>query len=377
MNEWRKCGKIVNNDTRREAVGSMRKIQFVKEPGYLYDLFFLFSLYFNMQRWLKHIINYNKTAEDKEYFEKVLNPYLPISNELLVFFYLNDDNAIFLTQNYYKPYSKELLSGKYSLDFVLEKLSNYDEVIDNVIRFYFRDLSDEMFAECRRSLTALNELVKESRYNGDVKSSLLSLVINPQPVINKLKQELVKKNILLSKQYSLRFAELQKVQNEFDFDVLVEKLKSVRNQPIDIESFSEVQISWCLQSKNAVTWKLEDNIALMLLGIDYIDALIYFSDRSKLPDFEAFGNAMSEKNRIDILNLVHDREELSIKDIQQELCLTAPNAYYHLAIMIKTGLLKTRNDGRIVLYRVNTDYFTGLGELLLKYGKRLKEREQR
>lgn len=63
----------------------MENIKFQKEPGYTYDLFFLFMLYFNKQE------------------------YLLISDELLLFFYLRDGNRAFLSEWYFDPYKAEFV----------------------------------------------------------------------------------------------------------------------------------------------------------------------------------------------------------------------------------------------------------------------------
>lgn len=347
----------------------MRKIQFLKDPGYTYDIFFLFALYFNKQRWIPQITNHNKANEDNEYFEKVLDPFLPISEELLVFFYLNDDNMLFMTEKYYEPFTELFNSQKYNLSLVLTELSNYQQVTDNVIKFYFKDISDEKLAECRNSLPALNRLIKESHYTGDIKSALLSFLIEPVPVIQKLMQELMAKELIIAKQYNSRYKELIDVQNTFSYEELVTGMRNATNPPIEIGSYEEINISFCLHAKNAICTYFYDKSILLVLGTDYISTLEFYSDRSKIFDFEIFGNAMSERNRIDILNLIHGRKEVTIKEIENCLGLTPTNAYYHLAFMIRTGMLKTRNRGRTIIYSVNKDYFTELGNLLLKYGK--------
>ena len=59
--------------------------------------------------------------------------------------------------------------------------------------------------------------------------------------------------------------------------------------------------------------------------------------------------------------------EVIIKDIEQELGFTGTNAYYHLMLMMKAGMLKTRNRGRPVLYSIRKEYFEGLCDMLKKY----------
>ena len=65
----------------------MRNIKFLDEPGFIYDLFFLFSFNFNKDYCLTNFINYSKSSEDTDYYCKILNEFSPISNDLLLFFY--------------------------------------------------------------------------------------------------------------------------------------------------------------------------------------------------------------------------------------------------------------------------------------------------
>ena len=68
----------------------LKSIRFMKEPGFTYDLFFIFTLYFNKQYCETKFTNQKKTAEDIRFFEKVLEEFTPISEDLLLFF-LNQD----------------------------------------------------------------------------------------------------------------------------------------------------------------------------------------------------------------------------------------------------------------------------------------------
>ena len=47
--------------------------------------------------------------------------------------------------------------------------------------------------------------------------------------------------------------------------------------------------------------------------------------------------------------------------------LSGTNAYYHLTILIKANVVRTRNQGRLVIYSLNREYFDFVGDLLQKY----------
>ena len=71
----------------------MRNVRFLKEPGYIFDLFFLFVLHFNKEYCLSNFINYNKSNEDTHYYNTILDEFPPISEDLRLFFHLPDEKS--------------------------------------------------------------------------------------------------------------------------------------------------------------------------------------------------------------------------------------------------------------------------------------------
>lgn len=344
------------------------KITFLKEPGYVYDLFCIFAFYFNRQAWLPEDINDKIEDEAAVYLDKVLDDYLPIPDDLFLFFYLQEGNATFMTEYYYSKYEGSFLEGKYNLPVVLTALSDYNQVVDNILRFYFRGITEEEVKECRKSLLTFNRLVRESKYNNDVKSALYSFMIDPVPMIQRLSYELMVKDMLLEKQYASASKELKILRETFDYVQFATAVKNVPGQLIDLDGFEELFISFCYLFKDVVFCKFYGKSVLAVLGSDYINALERYAleDKNHL-DLDIFGNAVSEKNRVKILDLILEQEELTVREIGQELGLTTTNAYYHLILMVKAGMLNARNRGRTVCYRINKEYFEKLIDTMKKY----------
>lgn len=347
----------------------MVKVKFLREPGYIYDLFFLFTLRFNKEYCLTNFINYDKSSDDTDYFNKLLNDFPPISDELLLFFYLTDDKKSFMTKFYFEPYKEQLVSETYNIMKIQDALSNYEQVVENIIRFYFRDIDEDTLEKCKTSMSAVNKLIKESDYNGDIKSALYSFFIEPAPIIRRLSYELMEKDFALNQKYDNYSKQMAELQECFDYDSLTNGLLSCKNQKISIERFNDTAISFCIFNKNLIKSFFFEDTVIVLLGFDYMAEIDYLSTQNRLPELEAFGNAISETNRISVLNLILQRKEITIKDLEQEFGFTGTNAYYHLSLMIKAGMLKTRNRGRTVLYSINKNYFQILCDMLEKYYK--------
>ena len=347
----------------------MNNIKFVRQPGFVFDLFFLFTLHFNKEYCLTNFINYSKSSEDTSYFNLVLNDFPPISDELLLFFYLNEDKKSFMTKFFFEPYKEQFSSESYNTSVVQEALSDHERVLENLIKFYFEDIDDNTLLECKTSISAINKLIKESNYNGDIKSAVYSFFIEPSPIIRRLSYELMEKEFTLTQRYDNNTKRLTDLKENFDFELLCNGLKNSKQQKGDLTCFENICISFCLLHKNCIKTLYCKDVTIVLLGSDYLDTIEYLAVQNKLPELDVFGNAVSEPNRINVLNLILERGEITIKDLEQEFGFTGTNAYYHLSLMIKAGMLKTRNRGRTVLYSINRNYFQVLCDILGKYYK--------
>lgn len=340
----------------------MREITFLKEPGYTYDLFSLFRYWFNRKEQMTHTYS----DEQAEYISKLLNDYLPIPDELFIFFYQKDNAKMFMTEYYFEPFKQAFASSEYGLAMVLKALADYNQVINNVSRFYFGESGIEGL-EGTEKLVYISNLIVNSAYTGEIKSLLYAFFIEPVSYIQKLIYELMAKDIVMTKEYMQRQTELINLQNNFDYDKLAKGLVQIDKQPLDISSFQNVCISFCLNNKNYLCWTSVEGVDLLILGSDYMSRIQQLIELDVKVKLDVFGNVVSEINRVDILNFILKSGEANIKDIESELNFTGANAYYHLSLMLKSGILKSRNQGRMVLYSINNEYFNNLCDLLVKY----------
>lgn len=63
--------------------------------------------------------------------------------------------------------------------------------------------------------------------------------------------------------------------------------------------------------------------------------------------------ALNHKLRLQIIRLLHDKEELTVTEIYVKLKLEQSVASQHLAILRRAGIVKTRRDGKFIYYSVN------------------------
>ena len=106
---------------------------------------------------------------------------------------------------------------------------------------------------------------------------------------------------------------------------------------------------------------------MLLLGLEYQEMLKSLCGKKSSLQLDLIGNALAEKNRIDILNLLLDEGELTVRDVESRLGLSGTNAYYHLSLMMKANVIQARNQGRTVFYAINRQLFRSLCEMLSRY----------
>lgn len=344
----------------------MKTIRFIKDPGYTYDLFFLFILYFNTDYCLTHLVNYNQSAEDTAFFTQVLRDYEEIPDDFLLFFFLKDNGKCFMTDCYFDPYSEDFTTT-YSLSRVQMALTVHEQVKANLIRYYFTETDESAVEECRNSIAAVGQLIKDSSYSDSVKSALYAFFINPLPVLQKLSLQLMTMEISLAKQYSEKNKKLSLLEQQFDLETVSEQLKLCRNESCHLDDFDSIYVSACFINKNCIKTIYLADKAVLLLGLDYKASLEYCISAVKIPRLDVLGNVIADAKRLEILDLIDCKSEVTIWDVERELGITGTDACQHLTAMLRANMLKTRNQGRTVLYRINKGYFSAVCTMLNQY----------
>ncbi|MBE6694271.1 MAG: winged helix-turn-helix transcriptional regulator [Ruminococcaceae bacterium] len=357
--------------TKNKEVKRLNKVQLLKEPGYIYDLNFIFCLKFNTQLYIDNLPNDNKKEENVKYFKEILNRFGDIPNDLYVFFHAIETGRAFLPTFYFNHY-KNQFSTTYNFKYLQEELSDHNKLIRNLIKFYFHEFDNEAVEQCASSLNQAFSAVKNSDYSEEEKNKLYEFFIDPSRYIQLLQYELMQKEFMLSEYYKDNYQKIIDLYNQTTFESLHGDLKDFRD--INIEDGSEiVYISYCLLNKFCISvWFLENGF-LPLLGCEYMSILGYAKDISRDPDLYGFGTALCEESRVKILNFLIEREEVTCKDLEKEFSFSGSTAYHHINIMTKAGLVKTRNEGKTILYSLNRRYIANiinvLNKILDKKGK--------
>ena len=348
--------------------GMPPEVEFIKEPGYMYDLLSMFVLYFNKEYFLSNMINYDKASADQEHYKSIIKEIEPVSNDLRIFFLMNANAKAFMMINYFDAFHDNFLTT-YCLQEVQDALRDCDSVKSKILEFYLPKLSKTKREECKNDLAELSRQMKIADLKPEIKNGLYSFFIEPEATLQKLAYELISKDFILKKKRESHVLLAEQTQKDFKAEEVIEKIAKYQNEDINLTSPSKLYITLSMINKNVLEYYYYSSITALLFGTDCLSYLEYISGRETAPDLETFGNALSDKYRVGILNLAAKNKEISIKDIESELGNGGANVYYHLSLMLKANLLRARNQGRAVIYRLNTPYFNSVRDLLLRYAE--------
>ncbi len=76
---------------------------------------------------------------------------------------------------------------------------------------------------------------------------------------------------------------------------------------------------------------------------------------------------LSHPARISILNYIGDCDGCLCKDISEKIRLSQPTTSQHLQVIKKSGLLRSKFEGKAQYYYINKDKLTALKELFTEF----------
>ena len=295
-----------------------------------------------------------------EYFNNgIKNKWLDLKcvpNSIRPFFYKGDKGYSFMQNILNESYEELLLND--SIVVIQNKLIDCEITVNKIIDFYFGEGTINFLFNDYRFVCDINKEIAKSEYPDNLKSLLYSLFIEPVKTVHDLMRTLLELHSQLTQMYKNRILSISKKQQDINDDELLTKLNIPK-----VVSENTVCAVCLLDSECVKVVRMKNNRFLLLLGEDYHKT---FEIDNELA-LKEFGYVLTEINRLKLLNMMHLNSEITIKDVEQELRFSGTNAYYHLSLMTKSGIVTTRYEGRTVFYSLNKSYFRTLCLKLSKY----------
>ena len=352
---------MMNEKTKRGR--AMPDLKLIKNPGYVYDLFFIFYCKFNADLLPERM---EADEKDMEYFSKVLKLFDPISDDLYVFFRLAASKRCFFTVNYFHNYAS-LHTTEYDLAFLQKEISDYDGFIKNVIKHYFDELDASAVDECIKSKKYLFDVIKKSEYDERMKLKLYEFFIDPESYIRLLQYELMAKDIQLSSYYEKNYSSILEVYNNLNAESIEEKFSFLAHNMDDKMNKSNICLSFCLLNKNLIQINYQPHATLYLIGIDYSASIERLKKKRIDIIPEQFGAALSDSNRMKMLEMILEKGECTCRELEKALEIPASTAYHHVSTLERCGVVRARIVRKSMYYSIDRKYFAALMEYFKRF----------
>ena len=340
----------------------MPSIKYLIDPGFVCDLLSLYVYRFNEDYFISSFSDKKKALGYIENYKNIIKETNSIPEKFLLFFKLNDKNISFAM--YYSFHSdSSLFDGTFTYKSFLAKFSDYSFVIKAVLKFYFDNVSDSILNNYQAFITDIYVMIRDSEYDPELKNSLYGFFLDPTPVIKSLISDFSEKSPVVDKIHDKNRRQTIEAQSIVNIENIYKYVLMKVNQKHDWDNLQNVYVSFSVIFNECIYVYFKDKTVSLISDFDFESRIKEF----KIPDLSLFGTSLSEKNRVDILNLISEKGEATIKDIEQELKFTGTNSYYHLSLMINAGLLKSRYKGRTVYYTIDKSYVQSICDFLKRY----------
>ena len=341
----------------------MASIKVLKEPGFIYDLNFLFYAKFNTQLCVDSLPDAAKRESYKKHLNDILSRFGDIPDELYVFYHANTNGRCFMTTAYISA-CKDRFATDFDFKYFKSLFSDVDSLTRKLISFYLHDLSDEELEECHSSATTFFSYIKASGYSDEEKSKLYEFFIDPEPYIQTLMSELTEKEIRLSAYYKDNYQLIIDVHNDTTFDSLCENVKDVKDLSFLRSEDQLLYVSFCLLNKHCMYMFFIPDGAMYMLGYDYGSIISALKKHRLSHPLDEMCVALGDRSRMQILRMLAEHKELSRKDFERTLDLSGTTAYHHLTLLTGVGAVKVRNKGKTIYYSLNKEFCNTLTEQL-------------
>jgi len=334
---------------------------YVKEPGILLDAIFLLKLRFNGESAYSKFRGQPGFDEyEEKYCELMKSKVADVSDRLLPLCYYDADNGVKMPLVWYMRDHWELLMKKPAeiIDRFIDLLQDMPRLKEYIFTHYFPERSVPAF----KSMEYIRETILASEYPTDLKLYLLDFFIASEKetafIIGEFNKALeIVKQVWEENQLYLE-------NNVFPFaEKNIDVYFDVRN--VDKKQYGNIFYTYCYIVRKVISVEVYgDSIVMVYLGIK-LDHQLYISSQmneSSL-DFYELGRCLYDETRLKILSMLRNRE-MYCAEIARELGLKNNSTIYHLIMMYRQNILKTRTHGKKIYYRINAEFLKELTNYL-------------
>lgn len=292
-------------------------------------------------KWIDEYIIDSNEKNDSEYIRALLSKLPKVDERMYLFSNLEVKNSSFLSECYMRFIDED--GRDCTVEGFCEYLRNFDKIKSLMCKYYFGIETEDV--------KSISKLCYESSMGNNLKALLYEFLIFEDTYMDIIEQEIIHIAFSIQKFYEVRSDEVEKAQKKFNFGMFQKKIAELRKGDQWGKKLERVCVSFSIWNRYLILRKVKGKEGYLIIGTNY-EKVLYKVSNEKI-DLAVFGNAIGDPVRQKILKTVIENGELSVGEITKNIEGTPTTTLYHLDVLKKANVLKSRSSGRKVICWVN------------------------
>lgn len=321
-------------------------VLFRKNLGYLFDVCnIIICKTAPREAWIRDYISHGNEEYDLRCIEHTLDRFNMVNDKLLLLsFKTHKTNS--LLSSLFIQYANAFYDA-WSKESFVSYISDVNVLKQALVHHY---LGDNVEPD-----NVLQRITSDSEIPVHIKYLLMDFFLFPDSFTQMFKDVLFDVFQEMDRYYNENLNIILECQESFNIEKLLDIDLPVKRIASWKKRLDTAYVSFSIFSKYQIAKDKAEKSGWLILGNEY---KYYFSEYTNLPvDVASFGNALGDKLRVKILELIVEKGEMTLAQLAKEMNVVNTIAIYHLDILKKENLLLHRYQGRQVFYCINVDQF--------------------
>ncbi len=320
-------------------------LKYYPDPGIAFDISKMLFVKLNSQTaWQTALASVDSNSSEITHIQKYASLLPEPDIEVLLFTYIpSNKSTTFLSILISKLIYQDFKS------FTVSKLQKYlenSELIQADLLLYY-------LGEQKYSHSDLERIIRINKNIPDrVKILLLGFILNPYKYLNTLSQVITKYYQLIYKNWI--------IPNEVPFlpDSFIDcVIQNTYSNELPILSFIQehtISFSLCFSTFDFLLRHFTSENPFIITASETVNQMLASTPHLDTSTLILVANALSDKHRINIIQKLISRDNLTIQELSSLIGLSTSATNHHLSILKKANIVSAKRHNRSVLYSYNS-----------------------
>lgn len=318
------------------------EVEFSSKFSLLYDTCQAIIVKTNPEgKWIDAYMSKENEKKDMGYIKNMISKIPGVDERVYLFSNLEVKKTSFLL-DCYLGYLRETDGDCSVIDFC-DYLGDHEKIREMLSQYYFGVESI--------TVKEISQFCYKSELSSRLKSLIYEFLLFEDYFMGAVDKEVRYVSRAMQKIYDERAEEIEEAQKNFNMETFKQEIEELNMGDQWDEDVEKVYVSFSLWNPYVVFREKAYGDVWWILGTKYEKALPVINEEKI--DLAVFGNALGDDVRQKILKAIIRNGELTVGEITKNIEGTPTTTLYHLDVLKKANIIKSRSSGRKVYCWLN------------------------